>query len=144
MAYSGNVARATFQFSNWLRARHPNIYSAAISRTYSARGNSLSGLAADTVAPAGDTGSFLNNVTDILKSVLPAVAGVYTAKQLIDINIERAKQGQPPIEQSAIAPQVNVGIPPAQLDAITGVGKIAIFGALGIGAMFLFLKRGKK
>lgn len=140
MAYPSSVNHAVVQFANWLRIRHPDVYKKAMAVSY----KGLSGLSASTVAPAGDSGGFLNNVTDILKSILPAVAGIYTAKSLIDINISRAKQGLPPIDQSAIAPQVNVGIPPAQLDAITGVGKIAIFGALGIGALFLFMKKGRK
>jgi hypothetical protein len=66
---------------------------------------------------------------------LSALTGIYQQKQLIDINVERAKQGLPPISAANIAPTVNVGLPADQLQLLTmfGVGVLA----------YLFLKKGK-
>lgn len=130
------------QFSRWLQRKYPVIYTAVTRR------QSLSGMGEDTaptatVTPTATTG-FLDTVTETLKKLLPIGMATYAQKQAIDINIERAKLGQPPIDPTAISPQVNVGINPQQMSQITNIGKIAVFSIIGLGALFLLTKRRRK
>lgn len=45
------------------------------------------------------------------------------------INLQRAQANLPPLDQSSLAPTVNVGLPPEQLK------KIMLFGGLGLAAV---------
>lgn len=62
---------------------------------------------------------------------LTGVTGVYQAKQLVDINIERAKQGLPPVDNAA-NPQVNVGL--------SNNVQMILWGGLALAAVFLFTR----
>lgn len=59
----------------------------------------------------------------------------YNQQQLLEVNVERAKQGLPPISASEIAPTVNVGISPE-------IKQLLIMG--GVGLLLLFLLTRKK
>lgn len=50
--------------------------------------------------------------TDALIRLLPAVAATWQQKQLLEVQVERAKQGLPPLNANQIAAGVNVGIAP--------------------------------
>lgn len=66
---------------------------------------------------------------------ITAIATAYQMKLLADTNAERASQGLPPVDMSAIAPQVNVGIPPAQMQML-------MLGVLGIIAAIYLSRKG--
>ena len=57
---------------------------------------------------------------------IAAVTSIYQQKQLMDVNAQRAAQGLPPIDASALAPTVNVGLPPAQMQQIMMLGGAAL------------------
>lgn len=77
----------------------------------------------------------LNSVLDSVKQLAPAYIGVKQAQTCVQINAERARNNQAPIDCAAggLAPQVAVGISPDV--------KWILWGALGIGAMFLLMRR---
>lgn len=129
---------AILQFAMWLRKRYPKIYHASISR------GGLSGLGdtapTDTTTPAATT-SWLDTISNTIKSIIPAASAAYIAKQTIDVNIERAKAGLPPIDSGSLAPQVNVSLPPAQMAQLTSAGKYALYGVGALGILFLLSKR---
>jgi len=139
---------AVKQFAMWLQAKHPDIYAKArpmvAAYTPTAKQQAgLSGLGADTlpainapqtptVTPDATTG-WLNMLTNAIQQILPVAAATYSQKQLIDLNIARANAGLSPVDSSAVSPTVNVGASPQ----VTSMAKIAIYGALGLGAIYL-------
>ena len=129
---------AVLQFALWLKKRYPKIYSASISK------GGLSGLGdtapTDTTTAAATT-SWLDTISNTLKSIIPAASAAYIAKQTIDVNIQRAKAGLPPIDSGALAPQVNVSLPPAQVAQLTSAGKYALYGVGALGILFILSKR---
>ncbi len=129
---------AVLQFALWLKKRYPKVYAASMAR------NGLSGLGdtapTDTTTPAATT-SWLDTISNAIKSVIPAASAAYVAKQTIDVNVERAKAGLPPIDSGALAPQVNVSLPPAQMAQITSAGKYALYGVGVLGLLFIMSKR---
>lgn len=66
---------------------------------------------------------------DALARLLPVMASTYQQKQLLSVQVERARQGLPPLDVSQYAPGVNVG-----LDEKTQ--KLLIYG--GVAALLLF------
>jgi hypothetical protein len=146
-------------FSKWLQTRNPDIYNAIQSRSAhlldpvsAVRGGGLDtapvasastsrglkGLgdvtAGDDTAPSTSWGQ---DIIDNLSKITTAWAGVRQQQTLLDINIKRAEQGLPPIDGSAIAPAVNVGLS-AQAQQL---GYIAVAGLVLVG---LFSMIGKK
>lgn len=48
--------------------------------------------------------------TDTLQRLLPILATTYQQKQLLDVQVDRARQGLPPLDASMYAPGVQVGL----------------------------------
>ena len=74
------------------------------------------------------------DATNPWAGALTSIASAYQIKLLVDTNAERAARGLPPVNMSAIAPQVNVGIPPEQM-------KMILLGVAAIVAAIYFSKR---
>ena len=47
---------------------------------------------------------------DALARLLPVLASTYQQKQLLSVQVERARNGLPPLDVSQYAPGVNVGV----------------------------------
>lgn len=71
---------------------------------------------------------------DTLARSLPIIAATVQQKQILDIQVQRAKAGLPPLDASQYAAGVNIGLSPE-------VQKILIMGAVGIGAVILLARR---
>lgn len=69
---------------------------------------------------------------DALQRSLPILAATYQQKQILDVQVERARQGLPPLNASQYAAGVQVGLS-------SDTQKMLIFGALGIAALFLVM-----
>lgn len=71
--------------------------------------------AVDAIAP-GVTGIVAANQsqgeswTDTLQRLLPILATTYQQRQLLDVQVERARNGLPPLDASMYAPGVQVGL----------------------------------
>lgn len=159
---------AVKQFATWLQAKHPDIYAKAqpmvagyqptaqqqakyrAAQAKYAAYKGLSGLGADTlpsinapqsptVTPDATTG-WLNSLTNAIQQILPVAAATYSQKQLIDLNIARANAGLPPVDSSAVSPQVNVGVS----SQVGSMANTLIYGALGLGALFVISSMMKK
>jgi len=70
------------------------------------------------------------NWYDSLAKLLPALTATYQQKQILDVQVERAKQGLPPLNATQFSAGVNVGIAPE-------TQKMLMYGAIGLGAIFL-------
>jgi hypothetical protein len=71
------------------------------------------------------------NWYDSLARLLPTLAATYQQKQLLDVQVQRARAGQPPLNVSNYAPGINVGVN-------QDTQKLLVYAALGLGALFVF------
>lgn len=90
----------------------------------------------DTAAQVASDPTVFDKFLSTLKEMVPAYANYQLTRDLYSLNMERAKQGLPPIDAAAVSPQVNVGLAPQtqQLLVVGGLGLLAV----------LLLTRGKK
>lgn len=88
------------KFFHWLKTSHPNMYRAGIAPLFN-RGT-LSGLW-DSLA------SGISSILSSAQAVLPGLAQTYIQtkeqKDLLSLNLQRAKQGQAPVSSLAAAAQ---------------------------------------
>jgi hypothetical protein len=77
---------------------------------------------------------------DTLQRLLPVVAATYQQKQILDIQVERARQGLPPLNANQVAAGVNVGIDPQTQKMLMIFGGLA----LGFGLLALFAPRPRR
>lgn len=69
-----------------------------------------------------------------LARLLPAVAATYQQKQILDIQVQRAQQGLPPLNASQYAAGFQVGLS-------DDTRNLLIMGAIGLGAVLLLLPK---
>ncbi len=136
---------AQAQFLTWIQNKFPDLYAAAVKAASSGR---LSGLGVHATAEA--TTETAPAYTSIVDKIVALGGGYLTytmQKKIINMNIERAKQGLPPIDIAAAgaAPvvQTEVNISPAMMDSLKqslggGMQQIGLLIAVGLGAFLLF------
>ena len=98
-----------------------------------------------TPTPTADTSgeAWYVGILDFAKQAVPAYLAYDAQKDIMDLNMERARQGLDPIDPGIAAPQVRVvhDFPPAVQDTIRdfkmGGMQILLWGGLAIGAFFL-------
>lgn len=137
--------RAKLQFLDSVKQNQPALYRAALQK----HGGGLSGLGETVEQMMARQDAFaepvasnlpwytqaLNSAIDAMKQLAPAYVGVQQARTCLQINAERAKQGIAPMDcaSGGLAPQVSVGISPDT--------RTMIYAALGIGALWLFMRK---
>lgn len=96
--------------------------------------------AVETVAP-GITGIIASNRepgeswTDTLQRLLPILATTYQQKQLLDVQVDRARSGLPPLDASMYAPGVQVGL------SSDTTKTLLMFGGAALAVLFLMSRR---
>lgn len=63
---------------------------------------------------------------DTLQRILPIIAATYQQKQLLDVQVQRARDGQPPLDASMYAPGVKVGLSPETMQALYIAGGLLL------------------
>ena len=164
--------RATMQFIAWAQKFAPEYAAAIVERVgeapkagpLNALGESwdmLAGLGQDIYVPPGGSTSVSTSTTtagsggdffsfewatkalDVAKEAIPSYFQFRTQQQIMDMNIERAKQGLPPIDPGVVAPQVKVimDLPPGarqELDRWKMGGiNILLWGAVAVAGFFV-------
>ena len=100
-------------------------------------GNNAGGSGPGAGAGSGDWVSLFKSAPTMLRDLLLANDARDYNKKLLDINLERARRNQPPLDPQRYAPGVNVGLAP-QTQKFLGVG----VGTLALGGLALwFLAR---
>lgn len=111
-----------------------------------ASGDTTGTTVSDGTTPTDTTPStsWGQQISNLLATIGGPLAATYEQSQLMQINIKRAELGLPPLDSTAAAPTVNVGIPPSQMTAIANIGKVVGLGMIGLGALYLLTrKRGR-
>lgn len=130
------TAKARAAFITWLRDTNPEAYQAAMKRASS--GSSLG----DT-APA-TTGFSWQKFIDAAAAATTAVFQTKAQRDMLKVNIERAKSGLPPMDTSFAAPVIRTqfDVSPEvaqslQQSAQTGIMNIALIGGAALIAIML-------
>ena len=149
--------RARAQFLTWLQNNHPELFDAVVARASTANmaiiAQELSGLGVH-----GGAEGVLTSVKDSGDAWWQKIAGGLTAagtvylslknqRDAMELNLERAKQGLPPVDAGVTAPVIRteIDLPPdvvKQLTAGAGqqVNKLLLFGGAAIIAIMLFMR----
>jgi len=151
------------QFLGWVEKFHPEMAAAIVQRVGEApRAGGLnnlsgmfempSGLGADTwsiteteTTQSGNGWDFswATEVIAVAKEVVPAYLAYDAQKDIMALNMERARNNLPPIDPGVVAPQVRMihDLPPETRTLIDqfkrGGMNILLWGALAIGGFFL-------
>lgn len=153
--------RATMQFLSWLQKFHPEMHAAVMERMggreappagalnqLSESWNMLGQLTEDPlIVPTATTTTngawdWARDALAFAKEAVPAYLAYDAQKDIMDLNMERAKSGLPPIDPGVVAPQVkvNVDLPPEARSLIEQMkmgGNLLLWAGLGLGAFFL-------
>jgi len=154
--------RATMQFASWLRKFHPEMYAAVMERMGGREAppaGALNQLAeswnmlgqidpfggigvATTTTTTVDGTAWYSDILAFAKEAVPAYLAYDAQKDLMSLNLERARQGQEPIDPGLVAAQIRVvhDLPPETrgiLDSFKTGGNILLWAALGLGAFFV-------
>lgn len=101
------------------------------------------GTSTTTTTTTSDGGAWYSDVLSFAKEAIPAYLAYDAQKDIMDMNIERAKQGLPPVDPGMTAPQVKVihQLPPEVQTSINdfkmGGINVLLWGALAVGGFFL-------
>lgn len=74
---------------------------------------------------------------DSLARLLPMLASTYQQQQLLQVQVDRAKQGLPPLNTNQYAAGVNVGVS-------QDTQKMLMYGLIGVGALVIFSTMAKR
>lgn len=157
--------RAALQFMAWLQNFHPDMAQAVAENVGEAPpagalnqlgeswdmlgqidpfgGVGVATSTKTTTTTGSDNGAWYSEVLEFAKQAIPAYLAYDAQKDIMDMNIERAKQGLPPIDPGMTAPQVKVihQLPPEVQTSINdfkmGGMNILLWGALAVGGFFL-------
>jgi hypothetical protein len=82
------------------------------------------------------TATTVESISSLFKDLASIYGSVRAQEKLLDINLERARLGLPPIDTAAYSPSVNVGVTPQTQQLLT----YALIGVLALGAFALMRK----
>lgn len=130
-------------FIDWLKEKFPSIYDGVaysrpdlVSPEMIFASNGFLGDLEEPPESSLDAQTIFDKSAALLKDILPSYYQFKAQQDLIELNLERAKHGQSPIDSSYIAPTVKVG-------ASTDIQRMLTFGligAFGLAALNIFMR----
>ena len=87
--------------------------------------------------------SWFEGFTDSIKKIAPALIQYKTQKNILKVQLQRAKQGLPPLDTSALAPTIRIQ-PELTPEMYADVKKYVVPAAIGIAALLVGLIWRKK
>ena len=135
------------QFVMMLKADFPRLYKKAMA-LMEGHNNGLGVHPVDpinTVAiPTQQTG-FFSNLLNAVKQILPVIVQTKAQKDLLELQMARAKQGLPPLDPRFVTPTVRVGVDPATIQQFGTQGfKIAAPFMIGAGLLLFMMFRKRR
>ncbi len=130
------LTRPQKQFLHWMKLNQPAVYAAA---TRSANETATLGAADTTPAPTQGQG-WWGNFIDAAKQLVPVIVQAKSQKDILDVQLTRARQGLPPLNTSQIAPtvQIQAGLTPALKRVLVPAMMI------GVGLLFFMMSKKKR
>lgn len=139
------------RFVTWLKTRQPKVWALVKSRIGAPPAAGLGALSADETG-ATSSESWWQKLTGTVTNLLQTKLAYDTQKDLLQVQLDRAKEGQPPLDTTAYQPTVNVTADPAAIRTAVQYAGSGITSTLqqnlpliaaAIGA-YLLLKRGSR
>lgn len=127
--------RSRQQFINWFRNKHPDLYKKTIDRV----GTPPTGMAGLGVEETEQTWwqKFASTISNLGQQAL----AYKTQKELLDVQLQRANQGLPPLDMTNYQPRVLVSADPIALQTAAGtLGKWILPLGIAIGGFLLLRK----
>jgi hypothetical protein len=147
------MPNAKVQFIEWLKVNQPDLYNVAV-KTHALKNGQMAIHGITDFQPLGaiDFGSFFSTVTDVVGKIAPSVIAARSQRDIVKIQLERAKQGLPPMNTSDFAPVVKVqtDITRDNEDALTRIAtstadntlqKYGVYIAGGLVALLFFMRK---
>ena len=132
-------AQARIDFAQWLKNNHPVIFEKAIAIA----SNSENGLGA-----LGAENGFWSKFTTAALGLGTTYLALKNQRDAMKINLERAQQGQPPIDMATSAPVVRTQVdmsPELTTRLVSGVGAglqtPLIIAGIGLVALLFFMRK---
>ena len=146
-----NNLNAKIALAKWIEKRDPFLFETLVKRYQMQQQMNGLGFSFSDFNFA----DFASNITDAVKSVAPALVQYKAQSKILKAQLERAKQGQPPLDAAAYTPTVKVAaeVTPEMEAAATRVAQKSIqsgFGemqkllpivGIGLAAVLLLKKR---
>lgn len=134
-------AKSRIDFAQWLKNNHPQIFQRAVAAAANSEAT-LSGLGAEP------TESFWSKFTKAAAGLGTTYLALKNQRDVMRINLERAQQGQPPIDAATSAPVVRTQVDMSpeltnRLVSTAGAGinkTLLLAGAAIMAALFIFKK----
>jgi hypothetical protein len=133
------------KFAHWIKGEFPALYADA------ARRSGFAGLGQDakagvpTTTAVAEQPSALQRFVTTITSLAPQYLQYRAQKDLLDVQLDRARQGLPPLRPTDYAPAVQLSVDPAmytpQLDALK---PWLLYGGLALGGFLLFRMLGSR
>jgi hypothetical protein len=136
---------AAEKFAKWVSDTFPELYTAAVRRLENTGGaGGLSRLGQDTATAAAPVSAW-DKVINAIQTIAPEYLKAKAQKDLLDVQLDRAKQGLPPLDMSQYAPSVRLGLDTQQIGgALASVPPVVWLGAGGVLLALLLIPRGRR
>lgn len=146
--------RGQMMFMTWVQETYPDLYQAVLNRVASqevaTQGVAVNNRQLGQVGPpAPEMESWWSKASTAFMSLGVTYLGLKNQRDVLKINLERAKKGLPPISnENLTAPivQTRVDVSPEVMDKLTaGVGtqmnKVLLFGGIALLGVLLFMRK---
>lgn len=131
---------AAEKFLAWVSAMHPKLFDAALKRANARASSTLGQVDAKAASEPGP----LDRLLTTIQTLAPVYLQAKAQKELLDVQMDRARQGLPPLDPRQYAPAVNLSVDP---NLMTDVGErmrpLLIYGGIALGAVFLLSQMGR-
>lgn len=146
-------AKSQAQFIEWVKQNQPNIYNVAVKMHALKNGEmAIHGIVEYEPLGAIALGSFFSTIADAVGKLAPSLIAAKSQRDIVKVQLERAKQGLPPMNTSDFAPVVKVqtDITSGNEDALTRIAtqtadntlqKYGIYIAGGLVALLFFMRK---
>lgn len=132
-------AQSRIDFAQWLKNEHPAIFQRAVK--IASQGETLGALGAET-------GGFWSKFSTAALGLGTTYLALKNQRDAMKINLERAQQGQPPIDVATSAPVVRtqVDMSPELTQKLVstagaGINKTLLLAGAGILALLFFMRK---
>lgn len=110
----GGQTDARRRLARWVKSAYPELYAATMRRAEHAAKNGTLGQADS----GGNERSLLDRFTSTLEKLAPTYLQYKTQKDILDVQLERARQDLPPLETGQYAPTMQIGLDPETVERL--------------------------
>lgn len=124
---------AARKFLDWIRASHPKLYADAVRRQ---SGKTLGAVEAKAADSTGD--GPLDRILSTIQTLAPTYLQARAQKELLDVQLDRMRQGLAPLSATQYMPGVQLSVDPSMYaPQFETMKPWLIYGGLGLAALYL-------